>query len=310
MAIKMREILKLALLITITFGCVEEQRTMDYFGQNPPLDSPQKFASDVVSVKNRLDYGISFSPDGQELAYGILDVRDESGQIYYSKKVNNKWLKPEIASFLGNHSMFLPFFTPDGKSLLYTQTQQDSATYITDIWMVNKSTDGWGKPSKLPDPISSDTREGSVCMTLDKTLYFSSGRNCSGIVNCPAKIFYSKLLNGKYLTAKNTVQLNIQGDNESIYVSADESFAILSNVTRDETNSDLFISYCNANNEWIQPQKLDSTINTKDWELRPFVSPDKKYLFFTRMHFGKLGVIESDIYWVSTKNILKQIKNR
>jgi len=171
--------------------------------------------------------------------------------------------------------------------------------------MVNKTPDGWDKPIKLPEPINSDTREGSVCMTLDKTLYFSSGRNCSGVANCPAKIFYSKLLNGNYLTAENAVQLNIQGDNESIYVSADESFAILSNVTKNETNSDLYLSYRNANNEWNQPQKLDSTINTKDWELRPFVSPDKKYLFFTRMRFGKQGVVESDIYWVSTKNILK-----
>ena len=301
----MRDILKYALLLTIIFGCIGEHRTIDYFGQNPPLDSPQIFAPDVVSVKNRLDYGISFSPDGQELAFGILDIRDESGQIYYSKKFRNTWSKPELASFLGTRSMFLPFFTPDGKSLLYTQTQLDSATYMTDIWMVNKSSDGWGKPDKLPEPINSDTREGSVCMTLDKTLYFSSGRNCSGVANCPAKIFYSKLLNGNYLTAENAVQLNIQGDNESIYVSADESFAIISNVTKDETNSDLYLSYRNANNEWNQPQKLDSTINTKDWELRPFVSPDKKYLFFTRMRFGKQGVVESDIYWVSTKNILK-----
>jgi hypothetical protein len=159
----------------------------------------------------------------------------------------------------------------------------------------------------MADPISSDTREGSVCMTLDKSIYFSSGRNCLGIVNCPAGIFSSKLINGEYSTAEMVDKLNIQGDNESIYISADESFAILSSVSNKTNNSDLYISYRNKDNEWNQPVKLDSTINTQDWEMRPFVSADKKYLFFTRFSFGKQGSSESDIYWVSTKKIFKQV---
>ncbi len=292
----------------IISGSIKGQGTNDYFGQNPPQDIPEIFASNLVSIKNRFEYGISFSPDCKEFAYGVLDMKDESGQIYYSKRINNKWTKPEIASFLGNSSMFLPFFTPDGKSLLYTQTQQDSATYITDIWIVNKLDNRWEKPIKLPEPINSVTREGSVCMTLNKTLYFSSGRNCIGVANCPATIYSSRLNGGKYLTAVKENQLNIKGDNESIFVSANESFAILSNVTNNNTNTDLYISYRDTNNEWSSPIKLDSTINTKDWELRPFVSADNKYLFFTRMSFGESGPIESDIYWVSTERILKKVK--
>jgi len=292
----------------IISGSIKGQGNNDYYGQNPPHDIPEIFAPNFVSITNRFEYGISFSPDCKEFAYGVLDMKDESGQIYYSKRINNTWTKPEIASFLGNSSMFLPFFTPDGKSLLYTQTQQDSATYITDIWIVNKLDNGWDKPGKLPEPINSVTREGSVCMTLNKTLYFSSGRNCIGVANCPAVIYSSRLIGGKYLTAEKEIQLNIKGDNESIFVSADESFAILSNVTNNKTKSDLYISYRNTNNEWNSPIKLDSTINTKDWELRPFVSADNKYLFFTRISFGKGGFTESDIYWVSTEKILRKAK--
>jgi hypothetical protein len=298
----------LILFITISSGTLKGQGAIDYFRQNPPHDIPQIFAPDLVSVKNRFDYGISFSPDCNEFAYGVLDRKDQSGRIYYSKKSNNKWNQPGIASFLGKASLFLPFFTPDGKSLLYTQTQQDSATYMTDIWIVNRLDDGWDKPVQLPEPINSATREGSVCMTLNKTLYFSSGRNCTGVVNCPAMIYSSRLNGGKYLTAEKEIQLNRKGDNESIFVSADESFAIISNVTKNTTNADLYISYWDTNNEWSLPMKLDSTINTNDWELRPFVSADNKYLFFTRMSFGKNGPVESDIYWVSTERILKKKK--
>ena len=144
-------------------------------------------------------------------------------------------------------------------------------------------------------------------MTLNKTLYFSSGRNCIGVANCPAMIYSSKLTGGKYLTVEKEIQLNRKGDNESVFVSADESFAIISNVTNNRTNADLYISYRDANKEWSSPIRLDSTINTKDWELRPFLSANNKYLFFTRMTFGKIGPIESDIYWVSTEEILKKI---
>jgi hypothetical protein len=298
----------LILLIMIISDSINGQRIVDYFGQNPPHDIPQIYAPDIVSIKNRFDYGISFSPDCKEFAYGVLDVKDESGQIYYSKKINNTWSKPEVASFLGNSSMFLPFFTPDGKSLLYTQTQQDSATYITDIWIVNKHDKAWDKPIRLPEPINSATREGSVCMALNKTLYFSSGRNCIGSAYCPAVIYSSRLIGGKYLTNEMEIQLNITGDNESIFVSPDESFAILSNVTNNNPNSDLYISYRDTNNAWSSPIKLDSTINTKDWELRPFVSADNKYLFFTRLSFGKDGFTESDIYWVSTEGIFRKTR--
>jgi hypothetical protein len=296
----------LILLIMIISDSIIGQNTVDYFGQNPPQDTPQIFAPDLVSVKNRFDYGISFLSDCKEFAYGVLDIKDESGQIYYSKKINNMWTKPEIASFLGNSSMFLPFFTPDGNSLLYTQTQKDSATYITDIWIVDKLDKGWNKPFRLPEPINSVTREGSVCMTLNGTLYFSSGRNCIGAANCPALIYSSRLTNGKYLNAEKENKLNIKGDNESIFVSADESFAILSNVTNNKTKSDLYISYRDTSNEWSNPTKLDSTINTNDWELRPFVSADNKYLFFTRISFEKGRFTESDIYWVSTERILRK----
>jgi hypothetical protein len=290
--------------LLMLFGNAKGQEVFDYFGQNPPPEIPQLFAPDVVSVKGRFDYGISFSPDCKEFSYGVLDIRDESGHIYYSKKVKDTWTTPELAGFLGNASMFLPFFTPDGKSLLYTQIQKDSATYITDIWMVNKREKGWDTPVRLPEPVNSPTREGSVCMTFNRTLYFSSGRNCMGAPNCPATIFSSRYHDGGYFTVDIENQLNRKGDNESIFVSANESFAITSNVS--DNQADLYISYRDSGNTWTLPVRLDSTINTKEWELRPFVSADNKYLFFTRITFGKNGPIDSDIYWVNVERLLKR----
>jgi hypothetical protein len=295
----------LYIFITLAFVHIQCQRASKYLGQNPPGDVPQVFAPNLVSVKNRIDYGISFSPNGKELAFGVLNLKDESGKIYYSAWMNNRWTEPALASFLGNSSVYLPFFTPDGRSLLYTQFQHDSANYITDVWMVNKHDHGWDKPFQLPEPINSSTREGSVCITSNKTFYFSSGRDCIGKAYCPASIYSSQLIGGKYQTAEKEPHLNIKGDNESIFVSANETFTIISNVSKSTPNADLYISFRTANNQWSSPVKMDSTINTNDWELRPFVTSDNKYLFFTRMSFDANGLKESDIYWVSMEGILK-----
>jgi hypothetical protein len=68
---------------------------------------------------------------------------------------------------------------------------------------------------------------------------------------------------------------------------------------------DLYISYRDINNKWIEPQIIDSTINSKDWDRRPFVSIDNKFLFFTRLQIGEKGLTESDIYWVNTSKLFK-----
>jgi len=176
----------LILLATMSNCSAIGEVAVDYFGQNQPLDTPEVFAQDLISVKGRFEYGISFSPDAKEVAYGVLDMKDERGQIFYSRSIENKWAKPSIVGFLSNYSVFLPFFKPDNQSVLYTQKRQHTSNYITDIWIVNKLENGWGEPVRLPEPINSATREGSVCMILNNTLYFSSGRNCEGTVNCPA----------------------------------------------------------------------------------------------------------------------------
>lgn len=45
--------------------------------------------------------------------------------------------------------------------------------------------------------------------------------------------------------------------------------------------------------------------NSKDWDRRPFVTIDNRFLFFTRLQVGEKGVTESDIYWVNTLKLFK-----
>lgn len=287
-------------------SCKSSTESNDYFGQPYPDSIPIIFAPDIVSMKGRLEHGISFTPDTREVAFGILNKDDFSGEIFYSRRVNEQWTEPTVFEPLKNECAYLPYFSPNGKSLLYTQSKPDTDNVYTDIWMIEKINDDWVSPKMLKAPLSSTSREANACMTYDGTIYFSSNRNCDGKENChTADLFYSKLVGNEYQSVNVISEFISSNDEESVFISPKEEYIIFCRYTDDETGVDLYISYRDSDNNWMEPQIIDSTINSKDWDRRPFVSIDNKFLFFTRLQIGEKGLTESDIFWVNTSKLFK-----
>lgn len=155
-------------------------------------------------------------------------------------------------------------------------------------------------------PINSASREANACVTYDGTIYFSSNRNCEGKENCHnADLFYSKLVGNAHPSADIIPEFASPNDEESVFISPKEDYIIFCRYTNDESKVDLYISYRDIHNNWIVPQIVHSTINSKDWDRRPFVTIDNKFLFFNRLQIGESGVTESDIYWVNTSKLFK-----
>lgn len=294
------------LIITVTVACSKNEVSTDYFGQPEPQSTPVIFGEGTISQKGRFEHGISFAPDNSELLLGILRA-DESGYILHSEKATNSWTSLQTFKPLENQTVFLPYFSPDGNSLLYAQSKDALDTnYVTDIWSLEKVNGTWSNPSKMQSPLSSDSREANASMTSDGTIYFSSNRNCEGKENCfTADLFSSKRVNHQYQTATEIAALNTASDEESVFISPEEEYLLFCRYTDNETSADLYISYRDYNNNWAAPQLLDPGINSADWDRRPFVSADNKFLFFTRLQSGEQGLIESDIYWVNTSKVFK-----
>jgi len=72
------------------------------------------------------------------------------------------------------------------------------------------------------------------------------------------------------------------------FIAPDESYLIFDQM------GELFITFKKDNGEWSSSIKLNNEINTSEFEFAPHVTPDGKYLFFTR---------EDNIYWVNIKVI-------
>jgi WD40-like Beta Propeller Repeat len=83
-------------------------------------------------------------------------------------------------------------------------------------------------------------------------------------------------------------------------ITLEHSAAIFSS-SRERKYVDLYICFHDINNDkWSEPLKLGDAINTSTQETFPFVSPDGKYLFFTRWTDEKNDM---DVYWVSSSFI-------
>ena len=125
-------------------------------------------------------------------------------------------------------------------------------------------------------------------ITNDGTLYFCWWENTSLSGNIymakPGKNGYSEII--KLEAPVNTKHLDCDP-----YVAPDESYLIFkSNRPGGYGKMDLYISYRKQDGNWTEPINLGPNINTPRYDDVGDISPDGKYMFFTR---------KKNIYWVS-----------
>jgi len=271
-------------------------QTIDYFGQTPPGDSAVMFAPGIISLTNRMEAGITFSPDGNECFFEIYEPNTPYlHKIYFTRRVNNIWDVQIEAPFSANNSNNFtnPIFSVNGKKLFFTKLNTDYTN--GDIYMIERTTNGWSNPKPLSASINSDSQELGYTETADGVGYFNSVRpggfdTAYGDIWCK----YPSSDQAENLGAKvntNTV------DSEPC-IAPDGSFLILGRTTLTSIGN-LYICFNKGNNQWTQAINMNNSgakiNNNSVHHMNPSLSPDGKFLFFAR-HNGPI----LDIYWVST----------
>lgn len=122
----------------------------------------------------------SLSPDKRELYFSSNNPGGYGGKdIWVSRKLSNgKWSKPEnlgpTINTPGDESC--PFIHADNSTLYFNSNGHDGYG-ATDLYVVKKEGDGWGRVINLGYPINTIDDEGSLFIAADgKTAYFSSDR--------------------------------------------------------------------------------------------------------------------------------------
>jgi len=319
-----KNVLLLILISSNTFSqTTKSVSDHSYFDQPKPGSSPTLFAPGIVSD----EYGnrdMAISPKGDELFYTIQYRGGFAfSVIMYSKKVNGKWTKPEVASFSGQYNDEEPAFSPDGDKLYFSSNRPITGTEKKDfdIWYVEKGNDKWSEPKNMGSPVNTSKDEFYPSIAKSGNLYFTKvmdGKD-EDIVVC-------KFSNNKYDTAVSLPGvINTKGAEFNAFVDPDEQFIFFTGYKRKGNigSGDIFISSKNSNGEWEEAKNLGDKINGAGNTYCPYVSPDKKYFFFTssrglfktpfekKQNFGELKSFMNspwngwdNIYWVDAKEFI------
>lgn len=267
------------------------QKEQHPYSSKQTINEPQLFAEGIINIDGE-EYGPTFMPDGKTIFFARrLDMR-KMEHIFVSRFENGKWSTAEVAPFSGQYFDKEPFVSPDGNKIFFASRRPvDAAPEKKDfnIWMVEKTKGGWSAPQTLGPMVNSEGYDNYPAVAKNGTIYFGSVR-AGGLGE--GDLYRARLVKGKYTAAENLGNVINTAENEADpYIAPDESFIIYSaERAKGAGEGDLFISF-NKDGKWSAPQSLGPKINTSDYEYTPLVSPDKKYLFFSR-GWGKIYQID------------------
>jgi hypothetical protein len=191
-----------------------------------------------------------------------------------------------------------PLLSPDGKTLyfsrlLYPQNQGGKFSG-SDIWVSSvDNKNAWAK-AYSPDRVNDRGNNAVIGVNADGETIYILSTSGSGR---PAGIYFSH----KQGTAMSRPELiPIDGLDPQgflgFYVSPDFDVIFISmKAEGSRGEEDLYVTTREASGDWSRPKNLGSSVNTKGFEISPFLSRDKKRLYFSSN--GHKGFGDADIFY-------------
>ncbi len=251
------------------------------YASDKPTTEATVFGDGIISTGLFESHPV-FTPDGKTLYFLRSTPTFSLWTIVFSRFERGRWSTPEVAPFSGQYSDADPFITSDGSRLYFISNRPvpGKAKPDLDIWMVEKTNNGWGEPKNLGAPVNSPGNEWYPTIARNGTIYFGSDRDGG---KGRTDIYRCRLVDGKYTDAENLGDsINTPFNEFEALITPDESFLILMAGGRPDAKGgfDLYISH-NQNGAWTKPTNLADQINSSGNEYSPAISPDGKYFFWT-----------------------------
>jgi ankyrin repeat protein len=276
-----------------------------YLGQAPPGDTPQLFATDIVSTNRGQHSAVVFSPDGNEAYWSTYFMPNDSGYsvgaLMGSKMEGGKWTPPQFPEFtiaMETHDD-VPFFSPDGDRLYFISRrpfQPGQRGGKENIWFVEKTESGWSESRPVPGALNNMQMHWQFSVSSTGTIYFP-GEDPSGYGM--GDIYKSEYMDGEYTAPENLGPVINTADGETCpFIAPDESYLLFTGLRAHQSESDelsdmIYLSFKTKGNQWTEP------VNTGLDGLCPIISSDGKYLFYNGRYKGQHGIfwVKADFLW-------------
>jgi len=309
-------ILITALVLMLVHGSCSNNN-VHYLDQDYPGLVPEKYAEGIIDVEGRFQQNLTMSPDGREHLFTQTD-----GELWrYERILRARTLEsgvtvvdtPQFVQDFEYERVWMigePMISRDNKDLYFI------ADFPPDYWHSTRTSTGdWSEPEKM-DSLSTSGRDWFISVSNNNTLYLTQtyipnpeepGLNVNG------RIFKSPLVDGNH-NSKIMVDAPFnQDDAGDPVISPNEDYLVFASVREGGYgNGDIYVAFKDEDGNWSDAYNLGGDINTVHWESGPYISPDEKFVFFSRRDSVGVNAEFSDIYWVSmdvVDNIKKDVFN-
>ncbi len=274
-----------------------------WFGQTPPGSVPALFAPPELQSNSEWFWhgALAFSPDGTEFYMDIYypGANPSGMRVRQMIMTNNEWSSIQTAPFAGDYLSAGMSFNNNGNTAFWVSDRPQS-----NFWKSSKVNGIWSSAVPVyyqyPAGLGSGWRL-SVANSGRIYAHFFSG---AGYEQCD--IYTIDRVNGQYMTPqKMSVAINSDSMDINAFIDPDEEYMIFeSNREGGFGDVDLYISFKKTDNTWSPATNLGYPINTDSYEMSPYVSADKQFLFFLSERDGGRNP-----YWVSAAIIdsLRQV---
>jgi len=260
-----------------------------YLGQTPPGPVAQVFAPGLIcrSGQGQWESNGTFSADGKAFCY------NRRGSVYITENTDQGWTTPKrISSVPGD--VWAPYLSPDGNSLYFSKRYN--------LFRCNRTPRGWAQPQELGPPLSSPAAEFGFSLAADNSFYIASTRKGG---RGGDDIWHAPFVDNTWSQAIHLPALNTAYNDAGPGIAPDKSFMVFNSIKPGGLGgADLYLTLRQSDGTWTTPRNLGPRVNSAYHDFGCYISPDKKYLFFSRRTGGNPSRDAADIYWVELKEYL------
>jgi Tol biopolymer transport system component len=240
--------------------------------------APEIFAPGVISGPAN-DGAPSFTPDGKTLFFTRSGAG--AGAILESHFVDGSWTTPTIAPFSGEWNDQHAAVSPTGKFLVFVTTRPvaGQSKRVANLWRVDRTADGWGTPTHLPDAVNIGPQIFKPSVAADGSIYFLSIGD-----NRTFALYRSRFAGGAYMPAERLPFNTDQTADVDPEIAPNQSFLLFSSSGRrpGDSHEHLYIVF-NTRGTWgdVQPLRYagdDDNGSSNDNE--PDLGPGARVLYF------------------------------
>ncbi len=285
----------IVLWATMPVLAADSNSPLPYMGQEPPGLTPKVFAPGMICLPNRGEGNICFTKDGRECYF---DVSSPAGQIMVTRYEGGLWTTPVKAPYLDSLTS-CPSLADNDQSLYFLR---DSTIYRVHRSPAGSGIQEWSSPETLPAPVNINPSglNGSASCHISSlgNMWMCSWRP-GGRGACD--LYRIRSSEGQFTDAQNQLDLNSNSYDCAAVPGPNEEYVVLMSGRPGGFGAvDLYVSFADGLGGWATPRNLGPTFNTSGSEDSPCLSPDYRYLFFSRANSAG----ERNIYWVSVTAFL------